>query len=303
VRDNRTNYVVVGSFVLLALVGLVAAIAVLAGRTGATDTYYTRFDQVSGIAFGTQVLYQGYPVGQVEAVEPVAEPGQRRFRIAVSIKRGWPIDRAARVKISQAGFLSAFVLDIQGGGASELLAPGSEIPATEAPDVLAVLQDVAGQMATLLDTSVKPVLESVGDELPAILTSARTFTTQLEATGARVNALLDDQNVGRLRNVVQNAEQISSDLAALTGQLSETRRQLDATMTALQSMVEDNADNVGKASADLQYTLETVARSIDGFTYNLETMSRNMTEFSRQVRGNPGVLLRGTEPPDEEPRP
>jgi phospholipid/cholesterol/gamma-HCH transport system substrate-binding protein len=297
VRDNRVNYVVVGSFVLLVLVGLVVAIALLAGRTGATDTYYARFDRVNGLAFGTQVLYQGYRVGQVEEVEPVAEPGQRRFRVELSVKQGWPIDRAARVNITQAGLLGALALDIQGGGAPERLEPGSEIASAEAPDVLQLVQSVAGNVAELMEGSVRPVLETVAREVPELLASARSFASQLEQTGQRVNALLDAENADRLRNVVRNAESVSADLAAVTGELEQTRRRLDDTMTALQRLVEENSDDVGRASADLQYTLETIARSVDGVTYNLESMSRNMNEFSRQVRGNPGVLLRGTEPP------
>jgi phospholipid/cholesterol/gamma-HCH transport system substrate-binding protein len=300
VRDNRKNYVVVGAFVLLVLVGLVTSIALLTGRTGATDTYYARFDRVTGVAFGTQVLYQGFPIGQVEEVEPVAEPGKPRFRVEVSVRRGWPIDRSAEVRVVQSGFLSAMVLDIQGGGAAERLAPGAEIPASEAPDVLAVLQEVAEEVAALLEGSVKPVLASVGDELPEILASARSFAGSLEQTGERVNALLDDENAGRLRNVVQNAERVSADLAAVTGELSESRRQLDATMAALQRLVHESSGDVGKAAADLQYSMESIARRIDGVTYNLDSMSRNMNEFSRNVRANPGVLLRGTTPAGDE---
>lgn len=301
-RDPRLNYAVVGSFVLVVLVGLVVAIALLAGRTGATDRYHAHFEHVSGIAFGTQVLYQGFPIGQVEEIVPTEEPGAPRFRVEMSLRRGWPIDRDAVVRITQAGFLSAMALDIEGGDAAERLEPGSEIRSEEAPDVLAALQEVAGQLGELLQGSVRPVLESVGEQVPALLASARAFADGLNQTGARLNALLDDENVGRLRNVVQNAEQVSRDLAAVTGELDESRKRLDATMVALQRVVEENADEVGQAAGDLQYTLESVARTIDGLTYNLESMSRNMNEFSRQVRGNPGVLLRGTEPP-AEPRP
>jgi phospholipid/cholesterol/gamma-HCH transport system substrate-binding protein len=302
VRDPRLNYAVVGGFVLVVLVGLITAIALLAGRTGATDRYHTHFERVSGIAFGTQVLYQGFPIGQVEEIVPTEEPDKPRFRVEMSLERGWPIDRAALVRITQAGFLSAMALDIQGGDSTERLEPGSEIPSQEAPDVLAALQDVAGKLGELMDRSVRPVLESVGTQVPELLTSARSFADGLNQTGARLNQLLDEENTGRLRNVVQNAEQVSRDLAAVTGELDETRRRLDATMTSLQRVVEENSDELGKAAGDLQYTLESVARAIDGFTYNLESMSRNMNEFSRQVRGNPGVLLRGTEPP-AEPRP
>ena len=63
-KSNKVNYVVVGVFVLAMLVGAIAAIALLSGRTGPTETYFTSYGDVSGIKFGTKVLYMGYPVGQ-----------------------------------------------------------------------------------------------------------------------------------------------------------------------------------------------------------------------------------------------
>ncbi len=51
-RDSRINYVLVGSFTLLVLGGLVVALALLAGHTGATDRYVTVLRSVPGIAAG-----------------------------------------------------------------------------------------------------------------------------------------------------------------------------------------------------------------------------------------------------------
>ena len=65
-------------------VALVVAIVTLSGGSGATDAYHAMYRNVTGVKFGTQVLYEGYPIGQVEAVTPVPEGGRhalpRRFR-------------------------------------------------------------------------------------------------------------------------------------------------------------------------------------------------------------------------------
>jgi len=42
-----------------------------------------------------------------------------------------------------------------------------------------------------------------------------------------------------------------------------------------------------------------VSRNIDSITYNLEGTSRNMSEFSREIRENPGLLLGGNKPVQE----
>ena len=48
-RDSRRNYLVTGIFVLGMLVALLAWIALLSGRTGATDPYFVRFANVMGL--------------------------------------------------------------------------------------------------------------------------------------------------------------------------------------------------------------------------------------------------------------
>ena len=54
-RDDQRNYAVVGAFVIAMIAGLVIWIAVLAGRTGATDDYHVHFANVMGLSDGTQV--------------------------------------------------------------------------------------------------------------------------------------------------------------------------------------------------------------------------------------------------------
>ena len=62
-REERRNYLVVGVFVLAVLAGLLVWLAVLSGRTGATDSFYVVYDNVMGVASGTQVLYEGFAIG------------------------------------------------------------------------------------------------------------------------------------------------------------------------------------------------------------------------------------------------
>lgn len=296
-RDKRRNYIVVGTFVLVVVVALVVSIALLTGRTGATDTYTTRFDDVGGLKFGTQVLYQGFQVGQVESIEPAE--GDKRFRVVLAVKQGWPIDREAVVRIDASGLISAVVLDIHGGGSPELLPPGSEIASREHADVFAVLSEVAGELTDLLDEAVRPVLETVGREVPTLLTAVSELAQKMNEAGDRVNALLAPVNVERVGSVLRNTEAVSGDLAALTADLGETRQRLDRVMDTLEGLVAESRGDVSQAVRDLQYSLESVARRIDAVTDNLDATSRNMNEFSRQIRGNPALLLRGGAPPDD----
>ena len=73
-KDSRINYVVVGGFVSVMIVVFVFIISILAGSTGSTDKYYTVYNNVGGLKYGTQVLCEGYQIGQVDSIEPMFSP-------------------------------------------------------------------------------------------------------------------------------------------------------------------------------------------------------------------------------------
>src|SRR3546814_4601797 len=61
----------------------------ISGRTGATDNYYALYDNVAGVEFGTRVLYEGFPIGQVEEVIPQLTGNRTRFRVEMSTIENW----------------------------------------------------------------------------------------------------------------------------------------------------------------------------------------------------------------------
>jgi phospholipid/cholesterol/gamma-HCH transport system substrate-binding protein len=59
-------------------------------------------------------------------------------------------------------------------------------------------------------------------------------------------------------------------------------------------MVSENDEEVNQAVSDLRSSLRTVAQHVGTIVYNLESTARNMNEFSREIRENPGLILRGS---------
>jgi phospholipid/cholesterol/gamma-HCH transport system substrate-binding protein len=163
VRDNRVNYVVVGLFVLASLAGLVVAVAMLTGRTGATDDYYAVYGNVTGVKFGTQVFYEGYPIGQVETVTPQQNAGRMEFRVDFSVIEDWRIPDDSVVHIAAPSLLSAKALDIRAGDSPDPLEPGARVTSVEAADVFAVVNDVAAEFQSLSRDSVRPLLANLND--------------------------------------------------------------------------------------------------------------------------------------------
>lgn len=300
-RSDRWNYVVAGGFVLASLVGIVVLLAVLAGRTGATDTYTVEFRNVTGLGRGTQVLFEGYPVGQIEGIRAV--PGARppRFEVELAVRRGWPIPEDSVAEITAPGLLAAFALQIHAGTSSVLLEPGSRLRADDGPPIFELVSGVAEDLGRLAETEIKPLLAALGERAPSIIENLEELSNRMNDLALRVEQILSRENTAAVGKILANVDATSQSLAELARELDGTARRMDGLLAEVEGMVVENREEVGRAVRDLRFSLETVASHVESINQNLEGASRNMNEFARIIRSNPGLLLNGRAPSDEEP--
>src|SRR5262245_52272878 len=127
-RIQNLNYAAVGGFVVAMLIACVATVSALTGRTGATDEYHLVLSNVADVKFGTQVRYEGFPIGQVERIVPVPVDNGMRFRLDVSIREGWRLPDDSLARVGSSSLLAAKTIDIASGKSATALKPGSEIP-------------------------------------------------------------------------------------------------------------------------------------------------------------------------------
>ena len=327
-KNNKANYVIVGAFVILVIAGIVASVALLSGRTGATDDYYAVYDNVSGIEFGTRVLYEGYPIGQVEAVIPIQEDKRLRFRVDLSITENWKVPTDTTAEVASSGLLAAVTINLKAGQAEEILKPGAKITSAPSANVMAAVSNLARDISALAETDIKPLLANmnrtvggfgdlldakgaaliedvrllIGDlteQTPEIVDNIARFSKKLNVSADRFAEVLNPDNVEALDTIIDNMKLTSGNLAKLTVEFSKTRESLEALMGNVGSVISDNRLDVDRSIVDLRHTVETVSRHINAINQNLEGASRNMFEFSRQIRKNPGLLLGGTAPAEK----
>lgn len=399
-KSDRINYIIVGVFVILMLTGIVVSVAMLTGRTGATDTYYTSYDDVTGLKFGSQVMYMGFPVGQVQNISPELENDSLVFRLELAVTerfKDWkvPNDSVARMKSS--GLLSAVAIDIRAGEGATSLKPGDYIEGEPAADIFAAVSDTANALKRLTETRLEPLLanldryiDAVGGILvddggavirdlgifsktlaergPQLIDEIVLMSGSLKVTSDSIAKVLSDENADKLDGVVDNVLKASVSLALLSQEAREdvrillgpesqkrvtamvdnfsrasanvatvsqtldervkealtpkttekiqnaldnvalaanniadlstdlhsTRKKLDRLFIGLNEISEENRPGLRTSVTDLRYTLGSLSQRVDAITYNLEGTSRNLSEFSRTIRNNPAVLLRGT---------
>lgn len=326
-HHQHLNYAVVGAFVLAMLAAVLGTAIMLSGGAGAHDRYTVVFDNVADVKFGTQVRFEGYPVGQVEAIDPVRENGTTTFRLDISVQEGFaiPADSVARIQTSQ--FLGAKTVEINRGGAAATLEPGAQIASAPAADMFSAMSSVAGTVGDLSRDGLKPLLDRLvdlvsnadrlidrdvttlvgslnavatdtGGKVPQIAGELLTFTEELNATLASVQALVSEQNVTGVQQAVHNISTVSGDFVIISRSVQATLGQLELIVAGLQAIVEKNEGKVEASLDDTHYILRSIAQNIDTINHNLAGTTRNMNEFSRLIRQNPSLLLGGS--PREE---
>lgn len=160
-RNHNLNYVAVGSFVVAMLVALVVTVSALTGRTGPTDDYHLVLSNVSDVKFGTQVRYEGFPIGQVERIVPEPAEQGMKFRLDVSIRKGWRLPDDSLARVGSSSLLAAKTIDVAGGKSPNTLKPGAEIPSAPPVDMFSLVANVAGEFADLNREGLKPFVDDL----------------------------------------------------------------------------------------------------------------------------------------------
>ncbi|MGH8248562.1 MAG: MlaD family protein [Gammaproteobacteria bacterium] len=305
-RRDTINYVVVGIFVLVLFALFMMILYQITGRTGPTDSYFVTYENVEGIKYGTPVLFEGYPIGQVEKVEPVKESGGTTFRLTLAVTKGWQIPADSFAKVVKSGLLSAVAIDIEEGTSNQPLSPDDPIAGEEATDLFATVNAVAADIKSLSRDSLRPLLDNLNRQVDLISTDWRSLTAEdvrpilakLNDSASQLKRILNEENQENIRSTLDNLESASGRVDELLANLRETRASLDALLTDTDRLVSSNEEDIRSVVKDLKKSLYTVSQHIDAVADHLEGSARNMHEFTREVRENPGLLIRGSPQPD-----
>lgn len=329
-RYSKINYLVVGLFVIAMIVAAVSSIAILTGRTGAVDAYYTVYDNVTGVKFGTQVIYEGYPIGQVETVTPEENKGRMEFRVDFSIQEGWRIPEDSQIEIAAPSLLSSVALQVHAGVSKDALKPGERVNSRDTSSVFGAVSSLAEQVAKVIESDAKPLfrevtstfqeirgfigqdgkvlagdvqtligdskalLQDIQTRIPRIANNIETITVNLTNASHEVGKMASPQN----RKLV---ETILAQMDGATHQFGDVLTSMDKVLEDIDRLAVDPKADVETILGESRYVVESLSRHIDSINQNMESAARNMNEFSRQIRANPGLLL-GSSPQPEKAR-
>lgn len=299
-KRDTINYVMVGAVVSAALVLLLVGLALITGRSGASAEYFVHYRNVTGLRYGAPVFYEGYRIGDVGDIEPERNANGTRYKVTLAVKRDWTIPKDSVARLQASGLLADMSIGIKEGASKQVLVAGDEINGAENADIFAAVGELAGQVSTLTREQISPMIallsqrvESITGSLdtsaPEILGSAQTLLAKLNGASDALDDLLKPQNRAAVAGILGNVQ-------GLSGELRETRKTLDQTVGELADIARENRGDIRGAVTDLATVMASLSSRMDVITHHLESATRNLDEFSREIRRNPGQLLRSPEP-------
>lgn len=273
--ETKANYVAVGAFVLICMIGVVVTLLWLAGAQYSQEYEYfqTSFKgPVTGLGNGTTVRYNGIDVGRVTELK--FDPNDPQKVIAnLQVKPLLGIRQDSEASIESQGLTGGSYVEISGGTKkSHELTPA-----------------YPGQI---------PFIKSKPSTLQQLEQSAPELFDKLNHAADKINVLLSPQNMKNFSGILGNLNDVTGNLNKITTPLAKDMPEIDATLK-----------NVAKASAQLGPTLTDADVSVKKFGklssdadafVNGEGLNQ-LTDLLREARGLVASLTRLSNELDRQP--
>lgn len=258
--ETRASYVVVGSFVLAGILGLVL-FATWLGKLSIDrefDSYLIYFSgSVTGLQVGSPVRYRGIPVGTVRdiRIDPV---NVERVQVTVDVAPGTPIVVSNVATLAIQGITGASFVDITGG------VQGDPLLVPEPGDRMAVIASQASSLAELLEN------------FPRLLESA----TRL-ADAATV--FLSEDNLDSVTNILSNVDALTQTLSDRSEEISTAVERLEGLTVNVDGIVSEARVDLARLSDRLDTTLQTVDVELSMTALDVRELADAATATSDQM--------------------
>tara|TARA_R100000365_G_scaffold3080_1_gene9629 strand:+ start:4548 stop:6215 length:1668 start_codon:yes stop_codon:yes gene_type:complete len=274
--ENKANYAIVGAFVSLVIVGFMGFVYwfSVADQVSERAVYRIVFDgAVTGLAPGTTVLFNGLPVGTVEAVSINPEdPSQVLARIGVEADA--PVMNDTRA-----------ILEVQGlTGFANIQLLGGTLEAGR-------LEPQPGQTIA--------VMRGEASDFQLIMEGARDIIASAETTFERIDAFFAT-NEERLTSTLTSIDELSSGLAnlvagagdgsdfdAVVSNVSTALESATATLSELELLVAENRESLTATIANAETFSDALASNsegIDGFLSSMTATSERIGPLADELR-------------------
>jgi phospholipid/cholesterol/gamma-HCH transport system substrate-binding protein len=278
IKNNKP--VIVGIFILLGILILVAAIFTLGGQKKTfvkSFTIHAVFDDVSGLLKGGNIWFSGVKVG---TVKKISFYGKSQVQVTMSIENDAEsyIHKDAKAKIGTDGLIGNKIIIIYGGD--------STLPQVEKNDFLSVEK-------ALTTDDMLATLQANNKNLLHITNDFKSISKKIDSGNGTLATLLNDpsmakklnSSVDNLQATVANFKAVSASSKNVLASLQDFSGKLNKPGNSMNELVTDTVifKNIKGTLAQLQQA----SKEVNQFTVNLKNTSEKLNQKDNMA----GVLL------------
>jgi len=310
---SKTNYAMVGAFVLLLSAALIWGILWIgAGGPPKRVDYYLVYmtESVSGLNVDAPLKYRGVDVGKVVDIQ-IDPKNSERIRLLLQVERGTPVTRDTAATLEYQGLTGIADINLSGSNAASpplQRPPGEEFPVIASrPSLFARLDSTMSDLLANLIQSSANINALLKEEnlnyISRSIENAATLTTALAAQSDTLDGAIAD-----LAGTLDNARSASEAFPQLMQQLTQGAE----AFTAMSNQIRGAGGHLTAASAGIEEVVETSSAGLTYFTgttlpdlaaiaAELRAAAENLRRASQTLAQNPSVLIYGNPAPKAGP--
>jgi phospholipid/cholesterol/gamma-HCH transport system substrate-binding protein len=305
-QTQKKRTIVVGMFIFLGIMILVAGILVLGGKENSfekTVTLHAIFNDVSGLQKGNNVWFSGVKVGTVKRVKLISTT---KVQVDVRIEEQSRdfIYRDAKVKVGSDGLIGNKILIIYGGTPGLLPVKADDTLQTEIPlnsaEMMSTLQESNKNLSTITsnfklisgrliegqgtvgklltnDTlamqmqATMAMLQIASKNIQMLSSNLATYTAKMQTKGVFANQLVTDTALFRtLSSAATQIQQASTNAKELTNNLKEVSYNLKDSSNVAGVLFHDQ-----RSAAEIKTAIENIQSGTKKFDEDMEALQHN----------------------------
>ncbi|PID26818.1 MAG: hypothetical protein CR982_08360 [Candidatus Cloacimonadota bacterium] len=309
-------FIFIGSILLL--LGYTAFLLVGRKLLEQNDTYFIRLKKqsVTGLSVGQDVRYYGINIGKITDIS-INRDDISEIIVEVSIKSGTPIKKSTTAELNFLGITGLKIIELSGGeNDDEDLEPLGFIKSKKGviSDITGKAEVITEKVELLLNNIIELTSSDNRESISNILESSSTLVSRIDSISSGINMLLS-KNRGDINSIVRSSRSLTDSLMVTIGNINRVIIGMDSTINSSSTVaIIENLSNsvralnskllpeieevISKSSLAVTHIDKTITRSRKNFIDSMESlkeMLENFNEFSRLIRDNPDILLKGRE--------
>jgi len=286
-------------------IGLVVLFAIFIGYMGfrimkdepifsQVNVLYTKFDTVEGLIRGSNVYLNGFKIGTVREMQYLVQ--EDSALITLNITENIQLPKGSMAQLASPDFLGSSTIRIIKSNSSESLEWGSYLKGIQKEGLLntftdrgTAISDSVAVTITLLNEKLRALdflnQQSSNDIGSALSNVKQTSDYLLEAVTSNSDELTD--LIGSAKRSLETIEDISDssrasieqsikNLELLSVEMSQLTKELSATSTTLNSVLEKM--DRGEGSLGLLLNDPSLYENVDSLSYNLNELIKGIKE-------------------------